>query len=73
MKPIKLIIKTKSETYPIIIGNNLVKNISQIFKKNSIKFNKCLLIIDKKVPKRIVSIITKSLKRKKNFLFLWEN
>ena len=73
MKPIKLIIKTKSETYPIIIGNNLVKNISQIFKKNSIKFNKCLLIIDKKVPKRIVSIITKSLKRKKNFLLLWEN
>ena len=69
MKPIKLIIKTKSETYPIIIGNNLVKNISQIFKKNSIKFNKCLLIIDKKVPKRIVSIITKSLKRKKNFKY----
>jgi|TARA_B100001540_G_scaffold196156_1_gene172743 3-dehydroquinate synthase len=72
MKPIKLIIKTKSETYPIIIGNNLVKNISQIFKKNSIKFNKCLLIIDKKVPKRIVSIITKSLKRKKNFKYYFD-
>ena len=72
MKPIKLIIKTKSETYPIIIGNNLVKNISQIFKKNSIKFNKCLLVIDKKVPKRIVSIITKSLKRKKNFKYYFD-
>ena len=72
MKPIKLIIKTKSETYPIIIGNNLVKNISKIFKKNSIKFNKCLLIIDKKVPKRIVSIITKSLKRKKNFKYYFD-
>ena len=72
MKPIKLIIKTKSETYPIIIGNNIVKNISQIFKKNSIKFNKCLLIIDKKVPKRIVSIITKSLKRKKNFKYYFD-
>ena len=72
MKPIKLIIKTKSETYPIIIGNNIVKNISQIFKKNSIKFNKCLLVIDKKVPKRIVSIITKSLKRKKNFKYYFD-
>ena len=72
MKPIKLIIKTKSETYPIIIGNNLVKNISQIFKKNSIKFNQCLLVIDKKVPKRIVSTITKSLKRKKNFKYYFD-
>ena len=72
MKPIKIIIKTKSETYPIIIGNNLVKNISQLFKKNSIRFNKCLLVIDKKVPKRIVSIITKSLKRKKNFKYYFD-
>ena len=72
MKPIKLIIKTKSETYPIIIGNNLVKNISQIFKKNSIKFNQCLLVIDKKVPKRIVSTITKSLKRKKSFKYYFD-
>jgi len=72
MKPIKLIIKTKSETYPIIIGNNLVKNISQIFKKNSIKFNQCLLVIDKKVPKKIVSTITKSLKRKKNFKYYFD-
>ena len=72
MKPIKLIIKTKSETYPIIIGNNLVKNISQIFKKNSIKFNKCLLIIDKKISKRAISKITKSLKRKKFFKYYYE-
>ena len=30
MKPIKLIINTSSETYPIIIGSNLIKNLSKI-------------------------------------------
>ena len=57
MKPIKLTIKTKSETYPIIIGNNLIKNLSKILRKNSINFNQCLLIIDKKISKRAISKI----------------
>ncbi len=52
MKHTKLIIKTKSHTYPIIIGSNLIRNLNEIFKDNSIKFNKCLLLIDKKVPKK---------------------
>ena len=43
MNPIKLIVKTDSEKYPIIIGKNLISNLSQIFKKNSIYFKKCLL------------------------------
>ena len=72
MKPIKLIIKTKSETYPIIIGNNLIKNLSKILRKNSINFNQCLLIIDKKISKRAISKITKSLKRKKVFKYYYE-
>ena len=72
MKPIKLTIKTKSETYPIIIGNNLIKNLSKILRKNSINFNQCLLIIDKKISKRAISKITKSLKRKKFFKYYYE-
>ena len=72
MKPIKLTIKTKSETYPIIIGNNLIKNLSKILRKNSINFNQCLLIIDKKISKRAISKITKSLKRKKVFKYFYE-
>ena len=47
MNPIKLIVKTDSEKYPIIIGKNLISNLSQIFKKNSINFKKCLLVLDK--------------------------
>ena len=32
MKPIKLKIKTKTQEYPIIIGSNLMSNISKIIK-----------------------------------------
>ena len=67
MKPIKIIVKTKSETYPIIIGDNIIKNLSKLLNRNLIKFDKCLLLIDKKVPSKMISIITKSLKKKKNF------
>ena len=63
MRPIKLIVKTNSEKYPIIIGKNLISNLSQIFKKNSIKFKKCLLVLDKNIPKRYIKQISKSLKK----------
>ncbi len=69
MKQIKLIIKTNSEKYPIIIGYNLLKNLSKIFEKNSISFNQCLLIIDENVPIKMISKIIKSLKKKKIFRY----
>ena len=71
MKPIKLIVKTKSDSYPILIGSNIIKNLALHLRKNSINFNKCLLIIDKNVPKKMVSKITKSLKKKEIFKFLF--
>ena len=40
MRPIKLIVKTNSEKYAIIIGRNLISNLSHILKKNSISFKK---------------------------------
>ena len=64
MKPIKLDVKTKLEKYPIIIGSNIVKNLYFYLKKNSIKFEKCLLVIDNKVPNIMISKILKSLKKK---------
>ena len=36
MKPIKLTIKTKSETYPILIGSNIIKNLDKYLKKISL-------------------------------------
>ena len=64
MKPIRLNVKTRSNNYPILIGSNLIENLNSYLNKNSIIFNKCLLVIDKKVPNRMISKITKSLQKK---------
>ena len=53
MKPIKLIINTESQKYPIIIGENLISKISLFMKNNSIQFKKCLMVVDKNIPKKL--------------------
>ena len=55
MKKIKLIVKTRSKKYPIIIGKNILKNIPAILKFYQIRFKKCLIVVDKKVPKKKLS------------------
>jgi len=67
MKVLKLTINTKSEKYPILIGSNLLSNISEILKKHLITFHKCLLIIDKNVPTKKINIIKKNFRNKKIF------
>ena len=64
MKTIKLKIKTKTQEYPIIIGSNLISNISKILKENLVNFKHCLLIIDKNISKKAISKIKKSLNKK---------
>tara|TARA_B100000963_G_scaffold330059_1_gene319891 strand:+ start:924 stop:2024 length:1101 start_codon:yes stop_codon:yes gene_type:complete len=71
MRQIKLEVKTKSQKYPIIIGSNLHKNTGNILKKNLINFNKCFLIIDKKIPKKLILNIKKSLKKKEIYIYLF--
>ena len=72
MKTIKLIVNTKLENYPIFIGSGLIKDLSKFLRKNSINYNKCLLLVDKKIPNQMISKITKSLKRKKTFKYFFE-
>ena len=62
MKKIKLIIKTKSKNYPIIIGSKIINQISNILKSNNISFEKSLIIYDTKVPKAKLNIVKKKLK-----------
>ena len=69
MKTNKIIIRAKFGTYPIIIGSNLMENFSKILKKNSIKFNKCLVVVDKRVPKKMVSKMLRSMSKKKIYKF----
>ena len=71
MRPIKLIVKTNSEKYPIIIGRNLISNLSRIFIKNSINFKKCLLVLDKNIPNRYIKQILRSLKRYEVYKFIY--
>ena len=71
MKQTRLNIITKTEKYPIIIGSNLTSSVSKIFKLNSIDFDKCLIVIDKGVPRKFISNIKKSLKNKKIYMFFF--
>ena len=65
MKKIKLKVNTNSK-YAIIIGSGLIGKLSKILNENSIKFDKCLLVIDNKIPKFLIKKIIKSLSKKKN-------
>ena len=69
MKNIQLDIKTKTQNYSMIIGSYLTREISKIFEDNSIMFKNCLMVIDKKVPKKKILEITKSLKKKNIYTF----
>ncbi len=60
----KLKVKTKNGSYNVIIGNNILRNFINILKKNSLSFKKCLIVIDNKVPKKILKKII-SIKKKK--------
>lgn len=69
MKPIKLRIKTDTEKYPIIIGSNLVSKLSFFLDKNSIDFLKCLVVVDKNIPKEMFGKIKKSLRKKELYFY----
>ena len=72
MKRFKLIVETNSQNYPIIIGSNLVNNLNIILKNNSLELKKCLLVIDKNVPKKFIFKIKKSLKNKNKFFYFFK-
>ncbi len=65
MRTFNIKINTKEKKYSIIIGSNIIKNISIILAKENIFFEKCLVVIDKNVPTKFKLIIRKKLKFKK--------
>ena len=60
----KIKIKTKNQSHYVIVGNDLTKNLLKILKDNFINFNKCLLVVDSKVPKKFLKKINLLLKKK---------
>tara|TARA_Y100000590_G_scaffold455091_1_gene603070 strand:- start:1221 stop:2324 length:1104 start_codon:yes stop_codon:yes gene_type:complete len=67
----KLFVKTNSKKYPIYIGNNLLKNIQSILNLYDIKFDNCLIVADKKVPKKNLSILKSKIKSRNTIIYLF--
>ena len=65
MNSIKLQVKTRSQNYPIFIGNNVLSRLKKILKENLINFNQCLVVADNNVPKKLINKVLKSLPKKK--------
>jgi len=63
MKNTKLIVKTKSKTYPIYFGNNILNKTGWLIKKKLPGVKKVCIISDNKLPKLLLKKLTKSLKK----------
>jgi len=64
MNPIKLQIKTERQKYTIVIGNNITNELQKLLKENFIKFNQCLLVVDKNIPKKKINKVLNSFSKK---------
>jgi 3-dehydroquinate synthase len=63
MKKNKLIIKTKSKTYPIYFGSNILNRIDKLIKKNLPDVKKICIICDNKIPNILLNKLTRSIKK----------
>ena len=72
MKTINLRIKTQNHYYNIVIGYNLLSKISKILIDNSINFKKCLLVVDKNIPSKIIIKLKKTFKKKKVYVHFFK-
>ena len=61
MSLIKLQVNTKNQKYPIFIGNNILGKLKEFLIESSINFNQCLIVADKKVPKKLINKVFNSL------------
>ena len=62
MKKFRIIVKTKDKNYPIIIGENILNKIGNLVNTQIPKCKKIALIIDSKVPKKILIQVKNSIK-----------
>jgi len=69
MNSVSLQVKTKSKSYPIIIGKNILNKLPKFVNKNNLTFLQCLIVVDNNVPKKIVKGLLKSLLPKKSTIF----
>ncbi len=63
MKNTRLIVKTKSKSYPIYFGNNILNTTGRLVKKNLPGVKKICIISDNKLPIFLLNKLIKSLKK----------
>ena len=63
MKNTKLIVRTKSKSYPIYFGNNILSSTGKLVRKNLPSVKKICIISDNKLPKLLLKKLVKSLKK----------
>ena len=73
MKKIKITINTKTKKYSIFIGSGILKNSANILKINKIKIKKCLIVVDREVPKKNLSILKKQIKSKNVVIYYFNS
>ena len=62
MKRFRIIIKTQNKNYPIIIGKNILSKTGNLINNQIPRCKKIALIIDSKVPKKILIQVKNSIK-----------
>ena len=62
-------IKTKSKSYNIYIGHNIIANLKKIINKEQINFKKSLIIVDRKIPQIFLKKIKSNLNCEKKIIF----
>ena len=72
MKDYKLVINTRNKKYPIYIGHNILKTSNKIFRNNKLDIKKCLVVVDKIVPRKNILILKKNIKSKKFFIYYFK-
>ena len=63
MKNTKIVVKTKSKTYPIYLGEKNLNTINGLIKKNLPEVKKICIVYDKNVPPKLLTELNKSLKK----------
>jgi 3-dehydroquinate synthase/shikimate kinase/3-dehydroquinate synthase len=63
MKSTKFIVRTKSKSYPIYFGKNILHTVGKLIKKDMQHVNKICIISDNKLPKLLFKKLIKSLKK----------
>ncbi|MDA9615743.1 3-dehydroquinate synthase [Candidatus Pelagibacter sp.] len=65
MNLIKLQVKTENQKYSILIGKKILNKLNTLLKEYLINFNQCLVVVDKKVPRKLINEALNSLPKKK--------